>query len=733
METTKTQAGESSATDAIALAALATALRTRASASNHRLALAIAGSRSWTLSVAVAVLATNPGEQVVWLSDCEAPGRSLPVTRGDKLLGSELDTLIYNAHDGFDPDSFGAALGALRGGGLLLLLTPPLEQWPQLPDPQAARVAVHPYSADQVTGHFLRRFARALTRSNGVTLLSQTDPVPQSPPPPDAAIVAVVAIAEPDGDYRTPDQTQALETMIATAHGRARRPLVIISDRGRGKSSVLGITAARLLQDEQRQILVTAPRRSAVAPLFRHAARLLPNALVHTTCISHRGASMEFLPPDVLCRSSRKADLLLVDEAAGIPAPLLEHLLLAHPRIVFATTVHGYEGTGRGFEVRFRRTLDRLTPGWREMRMETPIRWALSDPLERLATDALLLNATPAPTSKVVDADRASCRFQRLARDALASDEATLSQLFGLLVLAHYQTHPMDLRHLLDGPNIRVYALFHDDQVAATALVAIEGGFEPPLTQEIFEGHRRPRGHLLPQTLCAHAGIQEAAALDYARVIRIAVHPAVQGRGLGRRLLEGIVEDAQGAGLDLVGSSFGATKDLLDFWEHCGLLPVHLGSNRNAASGAHAAVVLHPLSPAGDGLQRSALERLGKRLPTLLTEPLRDLEPEIAACLLRIAPQDDWTPTSMERRELESFAFALRTYEAVLPLLARLVATRLGEALRARAVDDAQRDALICKILQHRDWSETSRLLSLTGRAQAVRLLRTAVGKLMEG
>jgi tRNA(Met) cytidine acetyltransferase len=49
--------------------------------------------------------------------------------------------LVYDAYGGFDPDSFGAAAGALRGGGLLLLLTPPLDRWPDRPDPQAVRIA----------------------------------------------------------------------------------------------------------------------------------------------------------------------------------------------------------------------------------------------------------------------------------------------------------------------------------------------------------------------------------------------------------------------------------------------------------------------------------------------------------------------------------------------------------------------------------------------------------------
>lgn len=546
---------------------------------------------------------------------------------------------------------------------------------------------------------------------------------------------------------------------------------MITADRGRGKSSALGIAVAGLLGDEPRSILVTAPRRAAVEPIFHHAARLLPPAKVTANGIWVRDASLAFLPPDQACRASGSADLLLVDEAAGIPAPLLEQLLRLYPRVVFATTVQGYEGSGRGFEVRFRRTLERLTPGWRELRMATPIRWAPGDPLEAFAARALLLDAAPAPQEVVSTANPATCRFERLDRDALIADpaaggnagrpakgpaggsakgsggdgrglghrgsdggregEAVLSELFGLLVLAHYQTRPTDLRQLLDGPNLRVYVLFHRERVAATALVAIEGRIGPDLSGDIFAGRRRPQGHLLPQTLCVHGGIEEATALGYARVIRIAVHPAAQGRGLGRLLLAAICEDAVEQGLDLAGSSFGATPDLLAFWDRCGFAPVHLGTSPNAASGAHAAVVLRPLSPGGRSLARLAAQRLGERLPSLLAEPLGALEPSIAARLLCAAEPVPWDPEPAARRELVAFAFALRPYEAALPALVRLVAARIGGALRRERLAAREGEALIGKLLQHRGWDECARLLGLTGRAQVVALLRHAVGKLL--
>ncbi len=406
-------------------------------------------------------MAACPG-QGVWLSDGPGPEDRRPLAAGLQLLGQELDYLVYDAHAGFDPDGFGAATGALRGGGLLLLLTPPLPRWPHLPDPQARRITVEPYRPDQLGNRFLSRLTRVLATAAELIRVEEGGPIPppiqehekpaqepapesteesarKSPPgekfapcPPtdiniytDNSTESFLEFATgpdteadsspdpnrpppaPDHLCRSADQRQAVTAILRTARGRARRPLVIVADRGRGKTAALGIAAGELLASSsgQRRILVTAPRLSAIDPLFRHAATRLPappSTLPETaTHLGREGAELRFLAPDVLCQHPEPADLLLVDEAAAIPAPLLETLLLAYPRLVFATTIHGYEGTGRGFEVRFRHALERHTPAYRRIELQTPIRWAPDDPVEALVARALLLDANPAPARGV--------------------------------------------------------------------------------------------------------------------------------------------------------------------------------------------------------------------------------------------------------------------------------------------------------------------------------------------
>ena len=208
------------------------------------------------------------------------------------------------------------------------------------------------------------------------------------------------------------------------------------------------------------------------------------------------------------------------------------------PVLLFASTVHGYEGAGRGFAIRFQKILNDITPQWRAMRMEHPVRWALGDPLELMTFRMLLLDAAPADISAFDSLAAEDCEIQRLNRKQLAKDEPLLRQIFGLLVLAHYRTSPQDLRILLDGPNVSVVVMRYQGQVIATALVAAEGDIEAELAEAIWRGGRRVRGHLLPQTLAHHAGFPDAASLKGERVVRIAVHPDLQGRGFGSRLVK---------------------------------------------------------------------------------------------------------------------------------------------------------------------------------------------------
>lgn len=498
------------------------------------------------------------------------------LARGRRLLGQSRERLVFDLWRGFDPDLFAAAAGALAGGGVCLLLAPPLAQWERFDDPFAARLATPELAQEAVARRFLRRCARLLGAvSAGVRVIDCDRPLPALPK-------AETGRAVPP-EWPSPAQREVIEAVGQLARTPAGA-LVLTADRGRGKSTALGLAAAALAGNMR--VRVTAPRRSATDALYAALARE-----------SVAAVKVPFCAPDRLLGEAAPADLLLIDEAAAIPVPMLRALLERYPRCVFATTVHGYEGSGRGFALRFAAELDRLRPGWRHLHLHESLRWAADDPLEPLLNRLLVMDAEPASlsSSAVVDVE-----WAEVDRERLADDDALLDQVFGLLVLAHYRTRPFDLRLLLDAPGMRLFVLRGQGAVLAVALVAEEGGFPESLAEAVFMGRRRARGHLLPQSLAMHLGVAEAPRLRCARVLRISVLPELQRRGLGQRLVAGVRGALAAEGVDLFGVAFGASEGLVRFWQAAGMQPLRLGRRAHAATALTSLLAAQALTPAGE-------------------------------------------------------------------------------------------------------------------------------------
>ncbi len=479
------------------------------------------------------------------------------IKKAHTLLGQACDALVFDAHSGFDVNAFAAVSGTLRGGGTLFLLIPPLDTWAALPDPDYRRFIPYPYQPEDVRGRFLQRF---------VTLLSRrSDFSPTTP-----------TFSEKDVGLKPDLQQVVIQTIL-----QSEVPVVLTADRGRGKSAALGMAASQL-QVAGKRVLLTAPSRATVVSVFKHAA--LPPS---------------FFAPDDLLQTLPQGDVLLVDEAAAIPVPLLLKMLEHYPRCVFSTTLHGYEGSGRGFVLRFQKALDAYAPDWQAVRLHQPIRWAENDPLEQFINQALLLDAEPA----VVPFDYAQgTHYHCLNRDELVHNEPLLRQLFGLLITAHYQTRPSDLRQMLDAPDISIHVLEQHGVIVAVALLSREGGLDTELTAAIHAGTRRPHGHPVPQTLTFHAKIPGAAELICERVMRIAVHPSLQGQGLGSQLLECLRDYACNRDADYIGVSYAMTPALVRFWERAGFTLARVGYRQDTASGSRSAVHIHGLTAAGQRL-----------------------------------------------------------------------------------------------------------------------------------
>ncbi|HEI2464559.1 TPA: tRNA cytosine(34) acetyltransferase TmcA [Escherichia coli] len=608
--------------------------------------LVLSGEEGWCFDHALKLRDALPGDWL-WISpQPDAENHCFPSAL-QTLLGREFRHAVFDARHGFDAASFAALSGTLKAGSWLVLLLPVWEEWENQPDADSLRWSDCP---DPIaTPHFVQHLKRVLTANNDAILWRQNQPFS-------------LAHFTPRTDWHPatgapqPEQQQLLQQLLTMPPGVA----AVTAARGRGKSALAGQLISRIAGSA----IVTAPAKAATDVLAQFA-----------------GEKFRFIAPDALLASDEQADWLVVDEAAAIPAPLLHQLVSRFPRTLLTTTVQGYEGTGRGFLLKFCARFPHL----HRFELQQPIRWAQGCPLEKMVSEALVFddeNFTHEPQGDIV----ISAFEQTLWR----SEPETPLKVYQLLSGAHYRTSPLDLRRMMDAPGQHFLQAAGDNEIAGALWLVDEGGLSQQLSQAVWAGFRRPRGNLVAQSLAAHGSNPLAATLRGRRVSRIAVHPARQREGTGQQLIAGALQYTQD--LDYLSVSFGYTGELWRFWQRCGFVLVRMGNHREASSGCYTAMALLPMSDAGKQLAEREHYRLrrdaqalaqwnGEMLPV---DPLNDA----------VLSDDDWL-------ELAGFAFAHRPLLTSLGCLMRLLQTSemALPALRGRLQKNAS-DAQLCTTLK---------------------------------
>ena len=608
--------------------------------------LVLSGEERWCFDHALKLRDALPGDWL-WISPQPDAENHCSPSALQTLLGREFRHAVFDARHGFDAAAFAALSGTLKAGSWLVLLLPVWDEWENQPDADSLRWSDCP---DPIaTPHFVQHFKRVLTANNDAILWRQNQPFS-------------LAHFTPRTDWHPatgapqPEQQQLLQQLLTMPPGVA----AVTAARGRGKSALAGQLISRIAGSA----IVTAPAKAATDVLAQFA-----------------GEKFRFIAPDALLASDEQADWLVVDEAAAIPAPLLHQLVSRFPRTLLTTTVQGYEGTGRGFLLKFCARFPHL----HRFELQQPIRWAQGCPLEKMVSEALVFddeNFTHTPQGNIV----ISAFEQTLWR----SEPETPLKVYQLLSGAHYRTSPLDLRRMMDAPGQHFLQAAGENEIAGALCLVDEGGLSQELSQAVWAGYRRPRGNLVAQSLAAHGSNPLAATLRGRRVSRIAVHPARQREGTGRQLIAGALQYIHD--LDYLSVSFGYTEELWRFWQRCGFVLVRMGNHREASSGCYTAMALLPMSDAGKQLAEREHYRLrrdaqalaqwnGEMLPV---DPLNDA----------VLSDDDWL-------ELAGFAFAHRPLLTSLGCLMRLLQTSelALPALRGRLQKNAS-DAQLCTTLK---------------------------------
>jgi tRNA(Met) cytidine acetyltransferase len=580
-----------------------------------------------------------------------------------QYLGTEQNVVVFSVENNtennaicstsnFDVDAFAALSGTLVAGGVFVLLLKPSQ--------------VEQLNHFQSKDYFLQRFIRQLA-SEYCYLIRQEDT--------ELPTLLSLNIIEKTPSYTTDiaqltntnyvkilpygcitqEQVFAVKAMLKVLLGHRDRPLVLTADRGRGKSSALALAACQMLDNakQPQKIIITAASKQALKVFFQQVEQHLPDAKVRATHVEHPNGSIVFCPIDLLLKEQPEANIVMVDEAAAIPVYLLQQLLSCYHRLIFASTIHGYEGAGRGFSIKFQQVLKRLMPNWRNMHIHEPIRWAIDDPLEQFVFDSCLLNATLpsyehsflAMNKAVVAINETEEQSASLSQEILHNfshtisnknleielvsaaqllrNEALLQQVFAVLVTAHYQTSPSDLKLLLNNSAISLFVLKHGSDILGVAMLMREGQADDKLVVQVLENQRRLRDQFLPQSLLMHCGIKESFNYSYQRVMRIAIHPQLQGQGLGTQFLNGIEQQVSAQGVDFIGASFASNATLVKFWQQAGFSVARVGFSKDKASGEHSCLVTKALLTNARPLQQVIAQQFYQQFDYWLTDEFK--------------------------------------------------------------------------------------------------------------
>ncbi|GAB1865085.1 RNA cytidine acetyltransferase [Camponotus japonicus] len=389
---------------------------------------------------------------------------------------------------------------------------------------------------------------------------------------------------------KTVDQAKAVLKFIECISEKTLRSTVsLTAARGRGKSAALGLAIAGAVTFGYSNIYISSPSPENLNTLFEFVFKgfdalgyqeHLDYGLVQSTnpefnkatvrvnvFRDHRQTIQYIHPTDI--HKLSQAELLVIDEAAAIPLPYVKAML--GPYLIFlASTINGYEGTGRSLSLKLLQQLRTQTTGsnshgknekeqqekiligrqLHELTLDESIRYKSGDSVEQWLYDLLCLNVTMHASILSGCPPPDMCQLYYINRDTLFSyhkaSELFLQRLVSLYVASHYKNTPNDLQMMSDAPAHHLFCLLGPvdsnrktlPEILVVLQICLEGEVSKTSIKEGLTRGRRAAGDLIPWTIAQQYQDEDFPVLAGARIVRIATHPDYHGMGYGSRALQ---------------------------------------------------------------------------------------------------------------------------------------------------------------------------------------------------
>jgi tRNA(Met) cytidine acetyltransferase len=681
----------------------------------HRQLLIISGPEQWGIDQGKKLFAEY--SELLWIGNSNGVTTSLSNTQYRQFLGQEFQHVIINCYSGFRANTAIALSGVIRSGGLMVLITPLLDEWENYVDPEWQNRVSHGFLSSLKSSLFIKHLRCRLQKDIHVAVLSPTR---------FTGTLTPLQLPLSSKNTLNNEQFKAVEAIIKVATGHRNRPLVLSADRGRGKSSALGLAAAALIKSHSKKIIITAPSPATVERVFHHAKSNLPNCVVSKNRIELESGSLAFCAIEELLQNKQLPDLLFIDEAAALPTHLLTQIIDTFPRIVFSTTLHGYEGSGRGFELRVKQYLTLHKPQWQDMHLTQAMRWFDGDYLEALWFELLFMN-TITPSKLNVGAEELT--LSRLSKADLVANLHQAHIIFQLLINAHYQTSPDDLVRLFDSPEQQCFIIKKGQDIIGVALVIEEGGEHlRQIKEQIAAGTTRVKGHLIAQNIAYQYANAEFSELKQWRITRIAVAQEFQCKGLGLQLINFITQASKSDNIALLSASFGLNSTLFGFWQKAGFATINISQKPEISSAEHSAQLIKPINSKAQKILLDLQSEFYQELLYQTDKSLRNFAPLLLGQLL-VASQQTPTEKPIKSPTISQFCHGTR------PLLSCKRALRtcfIAHLPFTATLPNEQFTLLVAALMQNKTNQELSVKFKLAGKKEIEEAIRTAYSQFID-
>ncbi|CAN6543663.1 unnamed protein product [Malus baccata var. baccata] len=524
----------------------------------------------------------------------------------ERVLGNTFGMCILQDFEALTPNLLARTIETVEGGGLVILL---LHSLTSLTNLYTMVMDVHDRfrteSHSKATGRFNERFLLSLASCKSCVVMddelnilpisSHMRSITPVPAKEDSEGISEsqrelkdlkeqLSDAFPVGPLIkkccTLDQGNAVATFLdAILDKTLRSTVALLAARGRGKSAALGLAISGAIAAGYSNIFVTAPSPENLRTLFEFVCKgfdqldykehidydvqkssdpSLKKATVQINIYKQHRQTIQYIRPHEHEKLSQ-VELLVVDEAAAIPLPVVKSLL--GPYLVFlSSTVNGYEGTGRSLSLKLLQQLEEQsqvsakgpTSGrlFKKIELKESIRYASGDPIESWLHGLLCLDITnyipklnglPAPSE---------CDLYYVNRDTLFSyhkdSELFLQRMMALYVASHYKNSPNDLQLMADAPAHHLFVLLGPVDESKNQLpdilcviqVCLEGKISRESAMKSLSDGHQPSGDQIPWKFCEQFQDTVFPSLSGARIVRIATHPSAMKIGYGSQAVE---------------------------------------------------------------------------------------------------------------------------------------------------------------------------------------------------